>query len=474
MRAKMANKNNNNEAIKNKIELKSSKELNSNNNMSANISVSYNKKTGDLGEGKKIDLDCSSTPLPLLTMSVSSSTEQLVSSSANKIEIKKTKSSIDNNKMSAPIQSVSSATNNNNNNQYKDKTSNDIIMSSSDEQIDKYNAKILKLTDDISKCADEDMVEMMTMTIDGYKNKITNLYSEKQKEEKKKISAETEAKMISDFQETEAFAKLVEEEKKRQDDMVHNFLWKHKLFLRYKDDYYKTKGTPIGDAYAEWAEKVSRKGTGLTKKGGRSGHNKVDERANLALRDERLPIGIVLEGLIVDDVGVKDKSTNSKHIKVRFKRVEGGYEWNNKNYKSLCSAYKDAYKSIKQNGNCGSCWAKLYCLNKDGTPVMKGKAPHYLKHSKWDLLLDDYDEEYFKDKGVIKKEAEVVVATTPDVAEGEKMVFGGVVKVGDSVKFNYDNKKDVEGTVVKITKKTIKVDEKNYSLSKISGDEIVA
>ena len=92
MRAKMANKNNNNEAIKNKIELKSSKELNSNNNMSANISVSYNKKTGDLGEGKKIDLDCSSTPLPLLTMSVSSSTEQLVSSSANKIEIKKTKS----------------------------------------------------------------------------------------------------------------------------------------------------------------------------------------------------------------------------------------------------------------------------------------------------------------------------------------------------------------------------------------------
>merc|ERR1711998_390519 len=54
----------------------------------------------------------------------------------------------------------------------KDKTHKYSIMSSTDEQIDKYNAKILKLTDDISKCADEDMVEMMTMTIDGYKNKI--------------------------------------------------------------------------------------------------------------------------------------------------------------------------------------------------------------------------------------------------------------------------------------------------------------
>lgn len=465
---------------KKKLKLISVKEGISNTMNSTAESVSYTQKSGDLGGANKIELDCASTPQPLLTMSVST---QLVSSSANgecggehKIEMKKTKTNIDNTKMTSTTPTVSSANNNCSQKELKDKTHKYSIMSSTDEQIDKYNAKILKLTDDISKCADEDMVEMMTMTIDGYKNKINALYSEKQKEEKKKISAESEAKLISDFQLTEEFAELVNQEQKRQDAMVSKFINKHKLFLRYKEDYYKTKGTEIGDAYAEWADKVSRKARNLIK-GNRVGHNKVDEREKTALRNEHLPNGIVLQGVVRVDVGVKDKSAKPVYEKVNITKVDGEYRYEGVKYDSLNKAWAFAYRNIKQDPKSksqGSCWALMYCLNKDGTPAMNGKAPHYLKHAKWDLLVEDYDEEYFKDKLGVAVEEEVVVDTNPDVAEGEKMIFGGVAKVGDKVKFLYAGKTGVSGEIVKMTKKTIKVDDKNYSISKISNDSIVA
>lgn len=479
--------NHNAEMSENKKKLKqiSVKEGISNNMTSTAESVSYTQKSGDLGESKKIDLDCSSTPLPLLTMSVSSSTEQLVSSSANgecgganKIEMKKTKSNIDNTKMTSTTQSVSSANNNKVEKELKDKTHKYSIMSSTDEQMTIYNEKILKLTEQISKCADEDMIEMMTMSIDGYKNKITALINEKQKEEKKKVSAETEAKIISDFQLTEEFAELVAVEKKRQDAMVSKFLHKNKLFLRFNEDYYKTKGTDIGDAYAEWADKESRKAKNLIK-GNRVGHNKVDEREKTALRNKHLPNGIVLQGVVRADVGIKDKKIKPVNQKVNIMKVDGEYQYKDKKYDSLNKAWAFAYREIKEDPKTksqGSCWALMYCLNKDGTPVMKGKAPHYLKHSKWDLLVEDYDEEYFKDKmGVAEEEA--VVDTNPDVAEGEVdlvekhikevwRVFTGAK--GKNIKFLYNGKKDVEGKANKITKKTITIDDKSYSISKIS------
>ena len=217
--------------------------------------------------------------------------------------------------------------------------------------------------------------------------------------------------------------------------------------------------------YVEWADKISRKILEMGGIGNRVGHNKVDEREKTALRNEHLPNGIILQGVVRVDMGVKDKSAKPVYEKVNITKVDGEYQYKDKKYDSLNKAWAFAYREIKQEPKSksqGSCWALMYCLNKDGTPVMKGKAPHYLKHAKWDLLLNDYDEEYFKDKMVV-------------VAEGEKkMIFGGVAKVGDSVKFCYDGKNNISGKIIKMTKKTIKVDDKNYAISKIGGDEIVA
>ena len=133
-----------------------------------------------------------------------------MSDEKNKIEIDFKNSDIDNTEMTSTTQNVSYADNNNVGNELKDKTVSVCKMTTPSEQIAILNEKILKLQDRISTCADADEAKMMESAIDGYKNKITALYSDLQKEKKKKISAESEAKLISDFQEKdERFATAV-------------------------------------------------------------------------------------------------------------------------------------------------------------------------------------------------------------------------------------------------------------------------
>lgn len=271
-------------------------------------------------------------------------------------------------------------------------------------EIEKISLKIEKLKERISTTADADEVDMMQTAIDGYQNKINSLVADKQKEDKKKLSAEAEIKRISDFQNTDEFQELVNAERERQDDilneMIDDFIKRKRLFFRY-DGFDCIED----DDYIEWAEKVSKSALGIVK-GNRAGHNKVDERATLALRNERLPDGIILQGKVKVDVGVQDKTAKPvyAYVNIRLCKKDGiKYIYDDNKFDSLNKAWAFAYRKVKNNPKSksqGSCWALMYCLNQDGSPAMNGKSPYYLKHSdnKWDLLGDNYDEEYFKDK----------------------------------------------------------------------------
>ena len=305
-----------------------------------------------------------------------------------KIEIKKDKHSKSNNNMSSSNVPVSLTT---------------------EQEIEKYTAKIAKYQDTINKCADADMIEDYNAMINGFENKITALYGEQEKENKKKNNAVEFAERKASFQETPEFAEMIQkqtdEHKKKQNELIV----KYKLWGCYTKEYYTKEGSAANDAYVEWSNKVINKELGV---GNRGGHNKKDERENTALRNERLPIGVVLVGKVRNENGKVEKGVICTHTDVRIVKVSADtYKWGEQEYNSLNKAWADAYRDAKKltkgDGKAwktqGCCWAKLAPLMKNGSVCMKGNAPYYLTHKTYDPLLDDdYDATWFDDKLIEK------------------------------------------------------------------------